>query len=385
MGSWADSVTNIRNRKAGENGPERRNSGVDKRFIERGTLCLLVILSVILFAQILRFQMNPKPPVGFDFVAFFTGAKMVASGAASQLYNLDVQAAFQQEIIHPYKHELLPYLHSPFQIIVYLPLTVMPLRWAYRLWLIITLGIIAVSLLAFGSYFRPASRVGRQIMWLACFSFLPIVGIFFTGQNAAISLLIFTLVFLNIKKGKEGTAGAILALGLFKPHLVGILAIILLFKRRWRALGCFCLAGAVLIFVSLLMVGWQGAIDYIKLMPKVATWENQYGVFPSQMHNLKAFFYLVFGSDQKGFIITALALTSLGLFTLLVLSWKGKWDPSSYLFDLKFSVLIMVTLLISPHLNTHDLTLWIIPGILVCNYVYRQRPKIKAQSNSLFQ
>ena len=345
--------------------------------IRRVILCVLILFSGILFSKTLILQMSPQASLQSDFIAFFTAAKMVASGAASHLYDLDIQAAFQKEIIGPYRHELLPYFHPPFQIIAYLPLTVMPLRWAYQVWMIISLGIITVALIAFRSYFRPVSRAGRQIMWLACFSFLPTAAIFIMGQDTAISLLIFTLVFLNIKKGNEGKAGAILALGLFKPHLVGITAIILLFKRRWRAFGWFCLTGAVLLFVSLLMVGWQGAIDYIKLIPKVATWEDQYGVFPSKMHNLKAFFYLVFGSDQKGFIITALTLTSLGFFTLLVLIWKGKWDPSSYLFDLKFSVLIMVTLMTSPHLNTYDLALWIIPGILVCHYLSRERPKIK--------
>ncbi len=74
-----------------------------------------------------------------------------------------VRMGLRQEIIHDYRHAapyyFLPYFYPPFQIVAYLPLTVMPLRWAYRLWMIIT-----VALIAFGSYFRPASRAGRQIM-----------------------------------------------------------------------------------------------------------------------------------------------------------------------------------------------------------------------------
>ena len=350
---------------------------VDESLIRRVILYCLVIFSGIFFVRILGLMITSKNTMYSDFIAFFTAAKMVASGVASQLYNLDIQASFQQKIIYPYRHELLPYFHPPFQIIAWLPLTIMPVRWAYWLWVIISLGIIIVSLIALNSYFRPKLREDQLIMWLTCFSFLPVVATFFLGQDSAISLLIFSLAFLYIKKGKEGKAGAILALNLFKPHLVSVISIILLFKRRWKALGCFFLVALFLTSLSLFMVGWQGVIDYIKLISEVVRWENQYGVSPSGMHNLRAFFYLIFGSDQRELLICSLILTTLGFLLLLFLIWKDEWRPFSHLFDLKFSLLIMVTILISPHLNTHDLTLWVIPGVLVANYLNQENPKIK--------
>jgi len=349
----------------------------NRRLIRRVILYCLVIFSAIFFVRILGLIITPKNTMYSDFIAFFTAAKMVTNGVAGQLYNLDMQAAFQQKIIHPYRHELLPYFHPPFQTIVWLPLTIMPVKWAYWVWVIISLGIIIVSLIALNSYFRPKLREDRLIMWLACFSFLPVVAAFFLGQDSAISLLIFTLAFLYIKKGKEGKAGAILALNLFKPHLVSPISIILLFKQRWKALGCFFSVALFLILLSLFMVGWQGAIDYIKLISKVVRWENQYGVSPRGMHNLRAFFYFIFGSSQKEILIYSLVFTTIAFLLLLFLIWRDKWRPSLHLFDLKFSLLIMVTLLISPHLNTHDLTLWIIPGILVASYLNQEIPKIK--------
>ncbi|MFH2012296.1 MAG: glycosyltransferase family 87 protein [Pseudomonadota bacterium] len=339
-------------------------------------LCSVFIAEVFIF---LEFQTAPETPIYADFRHFYTAAKMVATGAASQLYNIDAQTAFQHEIIYPYKSEvgILPYNHPPFQIIAYIPLIILPLKWAYRVWIIVSLGLIAISLSTLGSYFRPASRNGQLIMWLVCLSFFPTFATLLLGQDSAISLLIFTLTFYYIKKGKEGSAGAILALGLFKPQLVGITAIIFLFKRRWKALGCFCLVGLLLISLSIFMVGWQGVIEYLRLIIKSATWENQYGIFPSKMYNLKAFFYLIFGFDQMEFLIPALGFTMIGFLTLLFFVWRGKWEPSAYLFDLKFSLLIMVTLLVNPHLYAHDLILWIIPGILLVNYLNRENPKIK--------
>lgn len=298
-----------------------------KTFIrqERAALYLLAILSGILFAEgfiFLRLQAAPRTAIHADFVHFFTAARMVATGASSQLYDIDAQTIFQHKTIHPYRSEVLPYNHPPFQIIAYLPLTIMPLKWAYRVWIVISLGTIALSLIPFGSYSNPPSRKGQLIMWLACLSFFPTVITLVLGQDSAISLLIFTLVFLNIKAGNEKRAGTILALGLFKPQLVGITAILFLIKRRWKALGCFCLAGLVLISLSLFIVGWQAGVDFCKLILKTATWDNQYGIFPSKMHNLKAFFYLIFVPDQKELLYPTLGFTTFGLLTLLFFIWS---------------------------------------------------------------
>lgn len=337
-----------------------------KKFIkERVILYLLVILVGISLTEAFIFfetLSNPRTSHFADFRHFFIAAQMMATGAANRLYNnIDAQIIF----------------HPPFQIIAYIPLIIMPLKWAYRTWIIINLGIIFISLKTFGSFFRPTSKKEQLIMWLACLSFFPTMATLLQGQDSAVSLLIFTLVFFYIKSGKEGKAGAMLALGLFKPQLVGLTAIVLLFKGRWKALSCFCLVALVLISLSLLMVGWQGGIDYLKLIMKLTTSENQYGIFPAKMYNLKGFFYLIFGSYQNGFLIPFLGITTIGFIILLFLIWKKKWEPSGYLFDLKFSLLIIITSLISPHLFIHDLILLIIPGILMVNYLNQEHSKIK--------
>ena len=52
----------------------------------------------------------------------------------------------------------------------------------------------------------------------------------------------------------------------------------------------------------------------------------------------------------------------------LIWSWRGKWQPAETKFDLQFALTVVVTLLASPHLNTHDLTMWILAGALALNY-----------------
>src|SRR3974377_505358 len=52
------------------------------------------------------------------------------------------------------------------------------------------------------------------------------------------------------------------------------------------------------------------------------------------------------------------------LLILVLKTWKGNWDASETTFDLKFALVMIVSLLISPHLNFHDLSLLLIPGFL---------------------
>ena len=368
-------------RYQGKKAPVPSSAGSQNLIDIKGVLNILLFGSVLgIFAVeaalLLELQLSSKTPANADFMAFFAAARMVVSGLGDQLYSMDAQAFWQQQVVGSSIGGVLPYYHPPFQIIAYLPLTLMPLRWAYWVWNAISLGIMAVSLIVFSSCLKPASWRVNLLRWLACLSFFPTVAILILGQDSALLLLIFVAVFSDSKHGKEGRAGAILALGLFRPQLVVIPVLILLFQRRWKAFGYFCVVAAALISVSLLMVGWQGGLDYIALVMKAATFEDQYGIFPSKMNNLKAFFYLILSPDQRPLLIPALILATSGFLTLLFSVFRGPWQPSMRVFDLKFSVLILATLLVSPHLYIHDLVLLIIPGLLVLDHCTCEGSKV---------
>jgi len=205
------------------------------------------------------------------------------------------------------------------------------------------------------------------MMWLACLSFPPVAETLTLGQDSTMLLLVLCLALRDFKLGREGRAGAILALGLFRYQLLVVPLMFLVIKRRWLALRWFFVVALGLVVISLLLVGWQGCLDYANLVLNAATFHNQHGVYPTGMYNLKAFFLLVLGPEHWFALLVSLVLTTSGLLILLYQTSRGPWQPDMPRFDLQVSLLIVVTLLSSPHLYRHDLVLLIIPGFLVMN------------------
>jgi hypothetical protein len=83
------------------------------------------------------------------------------------------------------------------------------------------------------------------------------------------------------------------------------------------------------------------------------------------MHNLRAQFYVWFYGQHPVVANLLTGLSSVALLALLVRAWKGKWEPGSAQFGLKFSLLVTISLLVSPHLNLHDLSCLLLPGLLI--------------------
>jgi len=105
------------------------------------------------------------------------------------------------------------------------------------------------------------------------------------GQDSALSLLILAGVFALLRCRRELLAGSILALGLYKPHLVMPLAGILTVSGYRRAMLGFVGMGLVLFGVSLAMVGWDGLIGLASIVAGMGGPTSV--VYPAFMMNLR--------------------------------------------------------------------------------------------------
>jgi hypothetical protein len=167
-------------------------------------------------------------------------------------------------------------------------------------------------------------------------------------------------------------AGVWLSLLLQKFQLLLPTLLVFLLLRRWRVLGGFLAGSIALLVVSLLLVGPSGLESYARLIVEMSGWIERKGIYPSQMHNLRAQFYIWWYGHHP---FVANAMTALGSVTLLILlvrNWRGKWNPGSAEFGLKFSLLVTISLLVSPHLNLHDLSCLLLPGLLIAQVSERE-------------
>jgi len=316
-----------------------------------------------------------------DFLTVYTAARIVNAGYGQALYDFATQTRFQHAIVHlrlP-PADLLPFIHPPFFVLPFLPLGALPYTRAFIAMMAINLALLLVVLRLFTTHPSGLATISRGTIALACLSFFPYFVNLMQGQNASITLLTLTLTFFLLKKERDVAAGAVLALGLYKPQLIFVFALILLAKKRWKAAAAFGGIAIILVVFSLFLVGWQGFGDYVRLIVTESPLiDGAYGVNYPKMHNWRGLFRLLMGPNRSSEVNAISTLASVITVLPLIWSWRGKWQPAEMKFDLQFALTIIVTLLISPHLNTHDLTLWILVGALALNYTLsRPLPRSK--------
>jgi len=308
-----------------------------------------------------------------DFTIFYSAAKIVRQGLGHRLYDDTMQYRIQQEFAPAanLRKGPLPYNHPPFEALLFVPFSFLPYFAAYLLWDLFTLLILLLLLYLL----RPYVGLLRQVSvagWL-----LAVVGFFSTffallqGQDIILLLLIFTLVFIFQKKQSEFAAGCCLGLGLFRPHLVLPLIVVWLLERRKKAVLGFIVVGSLLVLISVAMVGREASVDYPGSVWRMEQMMGRPGtVVPSGMPNLRGLLEIPFTHlISRSFSDVVLVLLSIAL--VLFTAFLSKSAPATT-FNLGFSLCAMVTVVVSYHTFAYDLSLLLLPIVLVADHVHEE-------------
>ena len=96
------------------------------------------------------------------------------------------------------------------------------------------------------------------------------------------------------------------------------------------------------------------------------------------MWNLRGTVTLLVGPEQAAgqaaFINTIGIIGQVAGLAAVAWLWRGRWDPRSLDFDLRFALTMVVGLLTSPHLNPHD-DLLLVPAACIAYRALRSRPR----------
>ena len=305
-----------------------------------------------------------------DFTIFYAAAKIVRQGLGHRLYDDTLQYRIQQGFAPAanLRKGPLPYNHPPFEALIFVPFSFLPYFAAYLLWNLFSLLILLLLLYLL----RPHIGLLRQVSiacWLfALLGFFPTFFALLQGQDIILLLLIFTLVFIFQKKHCEFTAGCCLGLGLFRFHLVLPLVVVWLLEKRQKALFGLILVAFVLALISVAMVGTEASINYPGSVWRMEQVMGRPGtVVPSGMPNLRGllenpFTHLISRSFSE--VVLVLLSTALVLFT----AFLGKSAPATT-FNLGFSLCVMVALVVGYHTFAYDLSLLMLPIVLVADHL----------------
>jgi len=312
-----------------------------------------------------------------DFSVTYLGCRMVYLGQASKLYDLAEQLKEKRSLFKDAPP--LIYEHPPFEALLLSPLGALPYNKAYMVWGLINVAIwLYVPFLLRPYAPTPRDELGYLTLWLL---FAPLGVTLFQGQSSLVMLLVYEVVFVSLKQGRDFRAGAILGLGLFKFQFILPFAVIFLLRRQWTFMKGFLLTAAALGVLSVVAVGWPGIWSYIHLLATIASHPDNmtYGA-ARDMATLQGFMHAVLGKllDRSAitFIVAAMSGALIGWGAWC---WRAIDDGRrGRTFDLMFAVSVVVALVAGFHMFTHDLSPLLLAMLLVAgHFPGRDRPALR--------
>ena len=297
-----------------------------------------------------------------DFTIFYTAGTMLRSGQASSLYDADAQYRTEKEFAPDVRirQAALPYIHTPFEALLFVPFTFLGYVPAYALWTALNVALLALNLALLRKNFPEIAALSPVLLGLAAAGFFPIAIGLIQGQDTILVLLSVVLCLVLLKDKRDIWAGSALGLGLFKFHFVAPLALILAFRRP-RLLVGFVPIALGLGALSIAMVGFQGVIHYVHYVLNLETTGAGGAIMASDMPNLRGLIDTVSGLRTDTAVSIAITLVC-SVALLWATQWRVRKGDDSVLHT--FALAIIAAILISYHALPYDLVL-LLPAVLV--------------------
>ncbi len=315
-----------------------------------------------------------------DFAAFYTAGMMVNRGQAELLYDRPAQWRLQQEFASTVeiRRGPLPYIRPPFEALLFAGLARFRYPVACALWMALKLA----CLLGVPFLLRRLVPLPQTFSpWLAgllCVGFFPVFYDLLQGQDAILFLFLLVLALGSLVKKREALAGVFLGMALIKFHLAVPIVLVFVIRRRWRVLAGFSVTAAVLLLISVQMTGWPALQNYprylweLNRMPGagVITWRsmpNLRGLWTAVTPNIA-------GSPYAAALLVAVAL--------IILLWVARYCFAPRRRDAKritasFSLVLAATLLTSYYCYNYDLSVLLIPMLLLSEGGSSTPPKFR--------
>ena len=307
-----------------------------------------------------------------DFLGVYVGARSVASGHATQLYDLGMQRSQMDQAIVPYhRGNLMAFVYPAYVAVLLGPLGAFSFSHA------VLVLLAANSLLTLWMAWLLATRFSdsagdRLVLPLALFAFVPLQLTLLQNQLGLFPTLGILEAVLALRARSPARAGCWLLLGLLKPQLIALPLLALLVWRCWNALLSFFIGLAAVLALSFAVLGWW-IPPYLAFLREYNRRGAGVSLFPSAMQNWRGLLYALFQSETATtFRLLLIALTVLSLAAVVMVCRRcaspcprSTPSASTLAWEAPFAVAILLGILSSPHLYMHDWVVFVPGGVLL--------------------
>ena len=306
---------------------------------------------------------DPNQRTASDFMAFYAAGRSALESTSAMAYDVASIKANEERVLgYSIADQDVNFLvHPP----LVLPILVLLARFeyvpAFYLWAAFLLTLCAACAQMTLKLLEPVQGVNRLALWFGTFLFFPLYISVVNGQTSALLLLGVLIWYYGLMKNSDRLAGLGLALTTISPQIALILAIPFFFNHKYRKVWWwFCLGAAVLVTISVAMLGIQGIQNYFHVLSLSASGDG-YHTHEFAMVNLLGFMERLLPNADLASIRTIAWIASLlGLIGLCAI-WRNVSLPDDKLILLSVIIAIFTT----THLHYHDLALLVIPIVVV--------------------
>ena len=312
-----------------------------------------------------------------DYVVFYTAGRLVREGQGDILYDVNTIAREEVETMGRSVGGtgVLAYFNPPFVAAAFAPLSWLPIEVATVIIGIAATGLAVAATFALQRLLGLKDRLQRLLLWLGFLSLNSVPWVVLHGQLSLLLMLGWLSFIVLQMKGRETLSGAALALLLVKPQMAILPLVLLLWKRRWRALATFATVAWVLAMVSISVSGPRVLIDYPRFLLDSAGWENKWGITPGSMFGWNGFLARLLENNSPAHLILTWTLSGVTAVAALA-AFRGPWTPTKPRFLLQCGGLMTAALLTNPHLYMQDLSLLALAVALGLAYALRTNQNV---------
>jgi hypothetical protein len=326
-----------------------------KRVVLIGVLVIEIVLALTLAPHADRAGIQNT-----DFVNFYEAASIVRQGKGAVLYRRETQDPVLQSILGHSSNQY--FLHPPFEAAALVPLSYLKIEQAFVVWSLINAGLLGLLPLVLMPCVSAVAR--RPYLGLLGFVFLPAVTALTLGQDSILLLFIISSAYLLLCKKLEVVAGLVLALAAIKFQYLLVLLPLLLLWRKSRVAAGIAMGGAFLVFVSWLIVGTGGLIEYVRFVRSFDLHSGYGGLNPALMVNWRGFLAGIEKANPSPAYFWAgeMVLVLPALLCLRVLQ-------TARTRALIFALFIAVALAAAPYAHFPDMTMLLLPIFVAGSYI----------------
>jgi alpha-1,2-mannosyltransferase len=301
---------------------------------------------------------------GTDFLHFYTLGSLALAHRGDGLYNMQAQSQLAaQRVPAATGIRYLP-LYPPQVSIIFTPFARLPYPWALAFWLILSALIYGVCCYALWRA-CPNLRSHELSVVILALAFPAFWHLILWGQTSALALACFTLAFFALRARREFLAGLALGCLIFKPQLALAAALVFVITLNWKIIAGALLSATTQLAAAWLYYGPGPLRDWIRTLLNLPSLLPLLEPRLYQTHSLRTFSTMLVpwpAASLALYVTTALLISA-----LTVACWRSRLA-----LPLRYSALLLATVLLAPHLTVYDLVILAPAFLLLSDWIASQ-------------